>query len=402
MVKGTQLFVTSLNHILAFEDSYAHVLSLIFKNTYAKATVRTSGDTLLDDLYGEGYRHINSKLHSTVRTLGTEAFANAFIEYACSAQDSILTDVNGGVFSDAERGSMSSSYGLKAASSSYGLKAALKCHILTSEDRISKGSIETRRVVKLLAKYCTPDSLIHLEGLWRTVIAESVLLLCTTPQTPSSTFFTRSPSPYAVDSSPSSAWEAGVAYAVNAIPGSPLSSAVSGSVLSPYTKPSNVQQPGAFASSLVHTLLQYLAKAREVSTVDLRCLGCSMSADLAYAVAYRQLPREVGVELAKALAVSISTLLDQHKQMTSDFSAPAHTASAVAAVGGGRDSIWASLQHVADLIQVLFSQTSTEFQHFYEVLLARRLLRCRYISLEIERKVTFLLPALDKCVLMIR
>jgi hypothetical protein len=397
VVKGTQLFVTSLNHILALEDSYAHVLSLIFKNTYAKATVRTAGDTLLDDLYGEGYRHINSKLHSTVRTLGREAFANAFIEYACSTQDSILTDVNGGVFSDTERCSMSSTFGLKA---------ALKTHILISEDRISKGSIETRRVVKLLAKYCTPDILIHLEGLWRTVIAESVLLLCTTPQTPSSTFFTRSPSPYAVDSSPSSAWEAGVAYAVNAIPGSPLSSAVSGSVLSPYTKPSNVQQPGAFASTLVHTLLQYLAKAREVSTVDLRCLGCSMSADLAYAVAYRQLPREVGVELAKALAVRISTLLDQHKQMTSDFTSPAHTASAVAAagvaVGTGRDSVWASLQHVADLIQVLFSQTSTEFQHFYEVLLARRLLRCRYISLEIERKVTFLLPALDKCVLMIR
>lgn len=393
MVRGTQLFVTSLNHILALEDSYAHVLSLIFKNTYAKSTVRTSGDTLLDDLYGEGYRHINSKLHSTVRTLGTEAFANAFIEYACSTQDSILTDVNRGVFCDAERGSLYSSYGLKG---------ALKTHILTSEDRIFKGSIETRRVVKLLAKYCTPDSLIHLEGLWRTVIAESVLLLCTTPQAPSSTFFTRSPSPYAVDSSPSSAWEAGVAYAVNAIPGSPLSSAVNGSVLSPYTKPSNVQQPGAFASTLVHTLLQYLAKAREVSTVDLRCLGCSMSADLAYAVAYRQLPREVGVELAKALAVRISTLLDQHKQMTSDFTAPAYTASAVAAVGGGRDSVWASLQHVADLIQVLFSQTSTEFQHFYEVLLARRLLRCRFMSLEIERKVTFLLPALDKCVLMIR
>jgi hypothetical protein len=399
VVKGTQLFVTSLNHILALEDSYAHVLSLIFKNTYAKSTVRTSGDTLLDDLYGEGYRHINSKLRSTVRTLGTEAFANAFIEYACSTQDSILTDINGGVLSDAERGSMSSSYGLKA---------ALKCHILKSEDRISKGSIETRRVVKLLAKYCTPDSLIHLEGLWRTVIAESVLLLCTTPQAPSSTLFTRCPSPYAVDSSPSSAWEAGVAYAVNAIPGSPLSSAVSGSVLSPYTKSSNVQQPGAFASTLVHTLLQYLAKAREVSTVDLRCLGCSMSADLAYAVAYRQLPREVSVELAKALAVRISTLLDQQKQMTSDFTSPAQprtttTAAGVGvAVGTGRDGIWASLQHVADLIQVLFSQTSTEFQHFYEVLLARRLLRCRYISLEIERKVTFLLPALDKCVLMIR
>ena len=400
MVKGTQLFVTSLNHILALEDSYAHVLSLIFKNTYTKSTVRTSGDTLLDDSYGEGYRHINSKLHSTVRTLGTEAFANAFIEYACSPQDSILADVNGGVFSDAERDSVSATFGLKA---------ALKCHILTSEDRISKGSIETRRVVKLLSKYCIPDSLIHLEGLWRTVIAESVLLLCTTPQTPSSTFFARSSSPYAVDSSPSSAWEAGVAYAVNAIPGSPLSSAVSGSVLSPHTRPSNVQQPGAFASTLVHTLLQYLAKAREVSTVDLRCLGCSMSADLAFAVAYRQLPREVGVELAKALAVRISTLLDQHKQMTSDFTTPAPpltttTTAAVAgvAVGGGRDSVWDSLQHVADLIQVLFSQTSTEFQHFYEVLLARRLLRCRYISLEIERKVTFLLPALDKCVLMIR
>ena len=156
--------------------------------------------------------------------------------------------------------------------------------------------------------------------------------------------------------------------------------------------------------------------------MDLRCLGCSMSADLAFAVAYRQLPREVGVEVAKALAVKISTLLDLQKQMTSDCTplsqatpTPATSTStatsttvgtgAVGAVGVGavgRDSTWASLQHVADLIQVLFSQTSTEFQHFYEVLLAKRLLRCRYISLEIERKITFLLPALDKCVLMIR
>ena len=412
--------MSSLNQILALEDSYSHVISLLFKSTYTKAVARcTSAESSSNELHDDGYRHISAKLHNTVRTLGTEAFTNAFIEDACNTQDSIMTDNSGGHFNDTESGSLSSNYGLKA---------ALNCHILMSEDRISKGSIDTRRVMKLLAKYCTPDSLIQLEGLWRTVITDSVLLLCTAPQTPiSSTFFTRSPSPYAGESSSSSssssfAWEAGVAYAVNAIPGSPLSSALSGSVLSPYMKPCNAQEAGVFASSLVHTLHHQLVRAREVSSVDLRCLGCSMSADLAFAVAYRQLPREVGVEVAKALAVKISTILDLQKQMTSDLTplsqatpTPTPTAAtstvaaaAVAAVaaGGvvavGRDSIWASLQHVADLIQVLFSQTSTEFQHFYEVLLAKRLLRCRYISLDIERQITFLLPALDKCVLMIR
>ena len=418
VARSAQLFMSSLNQILALEDSYSHVLSLLFKSTYTKAARCTSTESSSNEFYDDGYRHINAKLHNTVRTLGTEAFANAFIEHACNTQDNIMTDnSSGGHFNDTERGSMSSTFGLKA---------ALNCHILMSEDRISQGSIDTRRVMKLLAKYCTPDCLIQLEGLWRTVITDSVLLLCTAPQTPiSSTFFTRSPSPYAGESSSSSssfAWEAGVAYAVNAIPGSPLSSALSGSVLSPYMKPCNAQQAGVFASTLVHTLHQQLVKAREVSTVDLRCLGCSMSADLAFAVAYRQLPREVGVEVAKALAVKISTLLDLQKQMTSDCTplsqatpTPATSTStatsttvgtgAVGAVGVGavgRDSTWASLQHVADLIQVLFSQTSTEFQHFYEVLLAKRLLRCRYISLEIERKITFLLPALDKCVLMIR
>jgi hypothetical protein len=111
-----------------------------------------------------------------------------------------------------------------------------------------------------------------------------------------------------------------------------------------------------------------------------------MSADLAFTVAYRRLPRESGVELAKALAVKISALLDRTKRPASY----------------SRNNGSASLHDIADLIRVLFSQTSKEFQLFYEVLLARRLLRCRFSSLEAEREMINLLPALDKSLLMIR
>jgi hypothetical protein len=54
------------------------------------------------------------------------------------------------------------------------------------------------------------------------------------------------------------------------------------------------------------------------------------------------------------------------------------------------------------VLQVLFTQSSAEFVHFYELLLARRLLRNRYISLSTEWRVLGLLPALSKSSLMIR
>jgi hypothetical protein len=146
--------------------------------------------------------------------------------------------------------------------------------------------------------------------------------------------------------------------------------------------------PLAAPSILLETLLLNLEKARESCRVDLACMGCGMSADLAFATAYRRLPNSEAVELAKSLAVSVSALLDVHKLPQ------------IVSCGGNK---WEEkLNNITDLVQVLFSQTSTEFQYFYEVLLARRLLRCRSISLKKEREVLHLLPAVDKSSLMIR
>jgi hypothetical protein len=99
------------------------------------------------------------------------------------------------------------------------------------------------------------------------------------------------------------------------------------------------------------------------------------------------LPKEVAVELARALAVKISALLDVQKRSQ--------------VVANDSNKTWNSAE-IADLIQVLFNQTSTEFQYFYEILLARRLLLCRYKSLDLEGRILRTIPALDKGPLMIR
>ena len=104
-----------------------------------------------------------------------------------------------------------------------------------------------------------------------------------------------------------------------------------------------------------------------------------------------RMPRESSAELAKALAVRVSVLLDATKQDHHHRTDTGHITT--------NETF---LQQTADLIRVIFNHTSTEFQHFYEVLLARRLLRNRYISLTKEKQVLTMLPAMDKTALMIR
>ena len=87
----------------------------------------------------------------------------------------------------------------------------------------------------------------------------------------------------------------------------------------------------------------------------------------------------------KALSVRIPMLLDSLRQDATH-----------------REQGWSdALEQVADLVRVLCSETSAEFQHFYELLLARRLLRYRFISLPTERRVLELLPAMSKSAQML-
>lgn len=376
VARSSEPFLSSLNYILAVEDAYLNVLSLIFGEIDDAIPSSSSNDLFQKEVREKGFLHLKRKLCGTVRTLGSEVLVNTFIESACRAsEETSASTVLGG---NPEWSSVNGDCNLKA---------ALRCHILLTQDKASRGSMDTRKIVRQMTKYSSPASLALLEGLWREVITESVLSLCTPPQTPGPLYYNpRSPSPPAEDTSPFSTRASGIGFSINPIPGSPLSCAVSGpSALTPQ-RSFPVPTPEIFASTLVDTLLQHLAKAREASSVDLRSLGCCMSADLAFTVAYRRLPRESGVELAKALAVKISALLDRTKRPASY----------------SRNNGSASLHDIADLIRVLFSQTSKDFQLFYEVLLARRLLRCRFSSLEAEREMINLLPALDKSLLMIR
>ena len=423
--------MTSLNHILALEDAYSDVLTQAFSLLTGTHTGNRSGirigdrspihnnkvlsDDVIQVIQG-GLRHLLTKLSCTVRSLGSEALVNAYIETATrSAPATSGEEVDRSVFN-----------------ADLGLKAALKTHILLSDDKLSKGSTETRRLLRLLASYASPSSLTLMEGLWREVIVDSVLLSSIPPLQPVSFFPTRCQSPHDISPARSQGGLAGAGgpggqsggqsmSGLHIVPGSPLSSsALSAAMAQPPTGTPIGVTPEMFSSTLVDTLLVSLRSARECSRVDLKPLGCAMSADFAFAVAYRMMPGETGVELAKALAVRISSLLDREKRSApaSSQSSSSHSnlsswsmserercdrernergVTAAAALSAG-----AAVKDISDLIRVLFSQTSTEFQHFYEVLLARRLLRNRFISLERERDMMVLLPALDKSLLMIR
>jgi hypothetical protein len=136
---------------------------------------------------------------------------------------------------------------------------------------------------------------------------------------------------------------------------------------------------------LVDVLASMLKRARTVSRVEMAdSKMCFMSADFAFQRAFQRLSKPIAIELAKVLAVRMSTLLDSHR----------------------RDvlySRWAkALELTTDLVQVLCAQSATDFQYFYELLMARRLLRARFLSLDIERQALTALPAMNKARLMLR
>ena len=384
-----------MNHIRALGEAYSDVFSQIFVDTERSPFHPVINRELSSDICQIGFKYLNSKLSCTVRTLGSEALVNAFIESAGR-------DLN----RETTASSVSSENSTHTAFiADLGLKSALKFHILLTENKLSKRSIDVRRLVRVLVVYASSSSLQVMESIWRNVIIESVLQSCTPLQQSKFQCFTpNSPSTQNYIGTPGGGKSSNntMVYSTLAVPGSPLSSsAMVPVVILPQIKPATEQTPEMSASAAVDTLLQDLCKAREASRVDLKCLNCTMSADLAFATAYLRLPKECSVEIAKALAVRISSLLDyqklrqqqqqQQNRYSNDFDR-FHKSS----------NVCTSTDIITDLICVLFGQTSSEFQHFYEILLARRLLRNRFISLEREKEIINALPALDKSILMIR
>ena len=138
-------------------------------------------------------------------------------------------------------------------------------------------------------------------------------------------------------------------------------------------------------NEVVDNLLDNLVKAREISQTDMANLNNSgINADLAFSAAFKRLSKEFAIKIAKALAVRISKLLDSLK-FGINYS----------------ESYNFSINQMADLIQVLCNDSSEDFEHYYEILLARRLLWGRYMSTQNEKHVLKILPAMTKSFLMI-
>jgi len=243
-----------------------------------------------------------------------------------------------------------------------GLKKSLQLHILQPVDRYAVTSRNMRRLLKEICQYATKEKISILEGLWREVISEQVIEMCTVSTSYSTTTTTTTTTTATHRHQLQSTHRGG-----------------GGGYSSQMVNEIRLDQ-------LVDQLLKFLAEVRTISRMDMSITKqCCMSADLAFVTAFQRLSKEKSLDITKALTVRISSLIDAFKP---------HASSS---------NTWMqSVDEIADFIQVLFNQTSAEFQHFYELLLARRLLKNRYISLPTERRILAILPAMSKSSTMIR
>jgi hypothetical protein len=266
------------------------------------------------------------------------------------------------------------------------LKEALRDRILVPQNiTLSREARSMRLFLHELCSRATSSNVSVVEGLWREAIAAEVLKECvclSVSSTNSSDHFAASNS-----QAPENSVSIGTPFRRR------KDKRRSGSITDIVTSGEDANElileslvlAKERSDNLVDRLIAFLADARYKSQMQLSATKqCCMSADLAFATAFRRLSKSSSVELTKALVVRISSLIDVLKP---------HFLS----------SSWdQSIDALCDLLQVLFTQTSTEFQHFYELLLARRLLRFRFITLSTERRVLSLLPAMSRSGLMIR
>eukprot|EP01031_Cornospumella_fuschlensis_P033700 gene33700-40768_t len=212
------------------------------------------------------------------------------------------------------------------------LQSALRFHILETSKRFAAGTKKMRCLLRMLCKYCKQDMINNIENAWKEVLANKVYLEC-------------------------------LSYTADTVSQSDVN---------------------ANHNSLLDKLMILLKRFRYLSRVDMSITGqCGMSADLAFGVAFRRLPKEVSLEITKVVTIQIALLVDALKINSGGWNWPS------------------ALDELVDIIQVLFSQSASDFQHFYELLLARRLLKGRYLTLNMEKKILNLLPAMSKGELMI-
>eukprot|EP00981_Chlorochromonas_danica_P000629 scaffold143_cov173-Ochromonas_danica.AAC.5 len=143
----------------------------------------------------------------------------------------------------------------------------------------------------------------------------------------------------------------------------------------------------ASRGDMMESLKQMLRRFSYICRLDMSMIAQgARSASLAFGMAFRRLPKEVALELAKAAAIRLSALVDTLKSIDSS---------------SAQGSWSQELDELIELVQALFGSSSADFQHFYELLLARRLLKNRYLTLNTERQILTLLPTVAKGEMMI-
>jgi hypothetical protein len=197
-VSNNSILLDSLKYMLALEKAYEDLFSQIFEdididlqgnsdgtggngteNRESSGRVGDNGGIVDTDecrVLAAGYDHLRKKLRSTVRSLGVGSLVDSFLETACRVEvDHKLSNSTpiGGYDTD------------------YGLKSALKSHILLTNSKLTKGSINTRKLLRLLIQYASIHTSTLLENLWRQVIIDWVIELCS----PNSSPFIRTPAP---------------------------------------------------------------------------------------------------------------------------------------------------------------------------------------------------------------
>ncbi|RYH32038.1 SH3 domain-containing protein [archaeon] len=145
------------------------------------------------------------------------------------------------------------------------LQSALRFHILETTKRFAPATKKMRCLLRVLCKYCKQDMINHIESAWKEVLAHKVYLEC-------------------------------ISY--TAI------------MFSHNDAQSN-------RNSLIDKLMILLKRFRYISRVDMSITGqCGMSADLAFGMAFRRLPKEVSLEITKIVAIHIALLVDALKVNT--------------------------------------------------------------------------------------
>ena len=289
---------------------------------------------------------VTSRLRGAVEVVGRTVFADGAID-KISRAGSLLR--NGSSF---QRNGLAPSGGAVVVSCQSLCDALHDFVLCGADDRFSQGARHTRRVVAVLAAHMSARGQAALEWMWRSVVVDFA----------TSALYNKNPLP------------------------STRYSHLNSNISDAFADAGNVTADG---DAFVRRLVQGLRAARDASTLDLSsCPLCRSTPEKAFGTAFSRLRKERAVEVAKALAIFVSGLLDAFKQEQQESSA-----------GWGTD-----LKDVSDILRVLYGQASEQFQDFhffYELLLARRLLRSRYLSLDMERQTLRLLPEMPKSLLMI-